>query len=533
MLQLLSGAAAAERLHIAPGVGVIEQALSAARQNDVLLLQAGKYELLEPLLVQQAGIELRGAGADETILQPRFAAEAVVHVDAPDVVIASLGIDGRQSGGPGRAAFGILIGNGVSGCRFQDIRVAHTQATSILGKAVSNCAIERSTVLDSGSDAIQLRGGNLTIRDNVLVDYFDEAIDLGAGNDVHVLNNFMASGRIGFTLFDSASMSAINNTVVDQALGGMHLSCAADCRASGNVFKDVGTSYGLRISGPFVANDNKLDSTMGIVIENSNAGRYENNQIHGAEIGFQIRGSTDVILANNHWCGPVEAAIQVDASSTMAASAAHPDCREVDDAGITASDPETAMPVVAVEGSGTRELPTVVLRKDDPRSREVADSVLHEFSWKNVGVQTLEIVQPGLMISEIDANLHDTLRRHGELAIGTVRSPYRAYQSADRAVLPRWILTTNNVEVAVVTWHRAGANVIVRMLDDGQLSLGDKIDSSLNWASRRLNKSPLRRITAGHEVAWLTGALIMVLIAALASIAWLLRTSRKRAIRST
>src|SRR6267143_312478 len=66
-MMLLSGTAAADVIKVSPGDS-IQAAINKAEQGDTVKVAPGTYQ--ENVQIKTDGIKLKGAGADETVLEP-------------------------------------------------------------------------------------------------------------------------------------------------------------------------------------------------------------------------------------------------------------------------------------------------------------------------------------------------------------------------------------------------------------------------------------------------------------------------------
>jgi hypothetical protein len=155
--------------------------------------------------------------------------------------------------------------------------------------------------------------------------------------------------------------------------------------------------------------------------------------------------------------------------------------------------------------------------------------MLEQFTWHNPGVLSLDVDEGGQLVSTIEAGLYESLKAHPILAVGTVRAPYLAYSySASHEVLPLWYLMSEGKRVAVVSWHRRGAGVIVRFLGSRGLSMVDRIGMIVDWVPRRLQRTRFAGQVTGREGEWLLVAVALATIVPLISGAFLILKNRAR-----
>jgi hypothetical protein len=95
-------------------------------------------------------------------------------------------------------------------------------------------------------------------------------------------------------------------------------------------------------------------------------------------------------------------------------------------------------------------------------------------------------------------------------------------------VLPLWYLISEGKRVAVVSWHRRGAGVIVRFLGSRGLSMVDRIGMIVDWVPRRLQRTRFAGQVTGREGEWLLEAVVLATIVPLISGAFLIVKNRAR-----
>lgn len=215
----------------------LQEALSAARPGDVLLLQAATYE--GDLTIRTSGrpdapIVLRGRGIGQTIIRGKVRfAEGVAFWRIEDLDIDASGEDDGIRIEPeghditlrglhlyGGSGYGVRIGNDAYNVTIEDSEIAYFDAGSSDAHGVGimtahTITIRRCNIHHNSGDAIQSNtpdypgyeryASNILIEDNDLHENRENAIDIKSTRGVIVRNNRMW----GFRAVDSSDGMAV------------------------------------------------------------------------------------------------------------------------------------------------------------------------------------------------------------------------------------------------------------------------------------------------------------------------------------
>jgi nitrous oxidase accessory protein NosD len=199
----------------------------------------GFYELDNPVALDKSRLAVVGVGANKVHIIPKNPGQPLFSIDADHITLSGLEIDGRLAGDGEFAAFGIFVSPGVSDCRITNNVIRHIQATAIVGYDVSQCTVDGNVISDIAADGVRLTGSDIVVTNNFIHTIFDEPLDL-AGEKVIVRDNRIASGRIGIALGSSGRSVVRDNVVVEQYEEGIVFGIHSDDEIAGNVVIDAG-----------------------------------------------------------------------------------------------------------------------------------------------------------------------------------------------------------------------------------------------------------------------------------------------------
>jgi parallel beta-helix repeat protein len=180
----------------------LADALALARAGDAIVLPAGTFEAG---VVIPAGVSLRGAGADQTILDARSA----------DV--------------------GLTVAGG-QGAEIADLTVRGAARSGVLARAAHDLAVRRvrTTASLTGIQLVDVAGGRI---ENVISDHNRNGIVVEGGRDNTVVNCTVArNAGLGLSFPSGARTRAFNNCVVDSAIGVALGARAEDVRLDYNLY---------------------------------------------------------------------------------------------------------------------------------------------------------------------------------------------------------------------------------------------------------------------------------------------------------
>ena len=218
--------------------------LASARTQ--IQITEGVYLVDNPIILRSEGVTIKGAGPDKTVLTAKNPYLPIFQIQADLITIEALTINALVDKGPSRASFAIQIAEGVRQCNIIRTNIIDAAASAIIGHAASDCTVLNNTIVNSGDDAVRLRGDRLTIVDNTIIRYFDEALDLAVGQNIVVTGNYASSGRIGIVVADSKNAIISMNIVENQILEGIVSGADPENTISANHVRNAGyTAYNL------------------------------------------------------------------------------------------------------------------------------------------------------------------------------------------------------------------------------------------------------------------------------------------------
>jgi len=280
---------------VRPGgpIPTLTAALAAARPGDRIVVQAGSYR--EPAIVVGVTVTIVGEG------RPVFlgGAHSTIQVRAEGVEIRGLAFEGvTASSTEDRAA--ILL-EAVRGCRILDneIRGAYfgiyamrSAGCTIAGNRLRGGPGRAST---SGNGIHLWQSSDMTVRDNTVEGHRD-GIYLEFTRAALVSANLVqANSRYGLHFMRSDSCAYAGNRFARNG-AGVAVMYSRGVRMTGNRFEQNrgSAAYGLllkEISDATVRNNEFIDNTVGLYLEDSNRNLVEGNL-------FQRNGWAVKVLAN-------------------------------------------------------------------------------------------------------------------------------------------------------------------------------------------------------------------------------------------
>ena len=154
-------------------------------------------------------------------------------------------------------------------------------------------------ILNSGTDAVQLRGDRLTAVGNTIVRYFDEALDLASGSDIIVTRNRISQGRIGIVVDDSNNTLIASNIVDKQLQEGIVTGADREAVVTGNIVIDAGyKAYQLHSPRVVTGNTAQGSHETGFQITRTDDMIFSGNTARGSQQGFDFIPSGEAIAGN-------------------------------------------------------------------------------------------------------------------------------------------------------------------------------------------------------------------------------------------
>jgi nitrous oxidase accessory protein len=249
---------AAERL-IVPGEAVLQQAVSSARSNDVLRLQAGVYR--GPLIIDRP---LTLLGQDGTVIKGGGSG-SIITVSAPRVVLRGLTL---QDSGTDLAS----------------------EDSAIFVDKEGNQVLIEDNRLEGNLIGVYLKGPeNAIVRHNTIIGRQDLRVN-ERGNGVHLWNtpgsiveeNDIRYGRDGIFVTTSHRNIFRNNRFSDLRFA-VHYMYTDDSEISGNVSTRNHIGYAIMSSHRLKVRGNISDGDRdhGILLNYANGSRIYGNQVRG------------------------------------------------------------------------------------------------------------------------------------------------------------------------------------------------------------------------------------------------------------
>ena len=238
-----------------------------------------------PIVLKKRGVKISGKGRNRTLIVPENPGLPVFEIRANDVTIESMKVEGQTPEGAGRASVGVNIAENIRGFSLYHSLIVNVGASSVLGHSVGNLLLHGNIIASSGDDGVQLSGQNIIISNNIIVGYFDEAIDILQSRHLIIKDNYLALGRIGLTADNSSNFVIDHNLIVNHTMQGMVLVSKGNGNVSGNVVVDA--------------------EETGIVLEAIDLAM--SNLVKGrAKLGFQLRDITGGVIVYNQALGVID-----------------------------------------------------------------------------------------------------------------------------------------------------------------------------------------------------------------------------------
>jgi parallel beta-helix repeat protein len=451
-----------------------------AATNTQIVFDEGHYVLDNPIIVTKNGIEVIGKGRDKTYFYPKNAGRPVFIFRANDIVIKKVTIDAKVNNNFGRATFAIQIEEDYEKFNISKINILGTGASSILAPRANNVTIRDNMILNAGDDAIQIRGTELKIIDNIIIRYFDEGIDIAKGENFVVERNYLESGRIGVVLDHAVNASIRDNIVKDHLQQGIVLNSEENGIVSGNILKD-NLDIGFQLFSPkFVAHNRIVGKhKIGFDINNMNNGIIEYNMILNRRSGIKIHNSIDNLIQKNIFCVEkklLESEVLEYRANTIKNNMDKcPESGSLNDEDLIAGSIEKNKADTIEEGRkivSARSKDKINIKVDGKtnRDKKIAKEIVKFLTKNNPGFISIK-VNHGSMTSMITDELFTILRGSGKLGIGLVRYPFLAFKRRSNSRFPVWSLYLDGEKVALISYMTSGANARIYFTKNGKLGL--------------------------------------------------------------
>jgi len=462
----------------------IAAATSSASPGASIQITEGVYIVDNPITLRTKNVKLHGAGADKTIILAKNANQPIFLFEADGITIEAVTINALIDSGPGRASFAIQIQEGYKRCKILQTKILNTAASAIIGHSASGCSLVGNIILNSGDDAVRLRGDRLTVIDNTIVRFFDEALDLASGSDIVVTGNYVANGRIGIVVDDCTNALVSQNYVENQILEGIVTGTDPEATISANTVRNAGNiAYNLYTPQAVTFNQADGAHSVGFRITDMSKGVFFRNSSLGSDRGFVFNngnGKTTLPKTNTGLDSDKKIISGLSEDITF-----YDNCEQTSlDGGDTSCAPHYQAVHLARKTIGktpaapSQEIYTFTtplkIEGEAPNDEILAKKVTALLKFYNPGFLSIQI-DGELMKSEITAELYETLKATGEFGIGLVRAPFLRFSRGGRRSF-LWYLSVGETDVAVVSSIHGGPKVRISLLNEnGDLSFLNSI----------------------------------------------------------
>jgi nitrous oxidase accessory protein NosD len=240
---LLSGPAAADVIRVSPGES-IQAAIDQAGEGDTVKLAPGTYT--ENVQIKTDGITLKGAGADETVIEPGSSPSPVdPFCEGTGICVADVTLPADPNAPP-------IINNHVAGVRIKDLAVKNFKQFSGVfffgarDQRVSGVLAENGG--EYGIGAFNTTGGQYW--GNVTTNNGEAGIYVGDSPDADaVVRHNVSSGNLGFGIFvrDAAHGVVEDNDSFGNCIGILFLDTPAPTDVSDWTARDNDASHNTAV----------------------------------------------------------------------------------------------------------------------------------------------------------------------------------------------------------------------------------------------------------------------------------------------
>jgi parallel beta-helix repeat protein len=267
-MMLLSGSAAADTIKVPPG-GSIQAAIDQADPGDTIKLAPGTYQ--ESVQIKTDGITLKGAGADESVIEPG-AGSGQGFCDGQGICVAD--VDVQDPTAPP------VINNHVADVRIKDLKVQGFAATGVFFFGTRDQRVDDVVAEGNGEygiAAFETTGGRYW--DTVTSGSGEAGLYVGDSEnaDAVLRDNVATDNGIGIFIRDAAHGLVEDNRASDNCIGMLFLDTPDDPAAP-------------RPNSDWIARDNSVN-------HNNKACSGEEGDSSG--IGIAIDGAHRITLVGN------------------------------------------------------------------------------------------------------------------------------------------------------------------------------------------------------------------------------------------
>lgn len=425
----------------------LEQAITAAPEKSTLALSDGTFVVSNPIAVTKNGMKLYGEGQRNTLILPKNPGRPLFNIQADQVTVKSMKIEGQTLSKSGRASIAFNIAEKVKGFSLYNSFIVNLGASSILGKSIENLLVQGNIIASSGDDGIQLSGRDIVISSNTIIGYFDEAIDILQGRHLIIKDNYIALGRIGITVDNASNFVIDHNLIVSHTMQGMVIVSKGNGNVSANVVVDAqDTGVVLSSTDLVISNLVKGKSKLGFQLRDIAGGVIAYNQVLGSAVGFDAPDLRLSLVSGNTYSdkngksGHLGIPHKVEASMTVDFKGRS--CNEKEFTALSSFISNGhkqkknekhhigCVPKVAAlrikDAFGDRTGPSVSTAGVTKKDKKVGSRISDFLERHNPGFLSLDI-NGSKMKSSITKDLYHTLSNIGQAGIGLVRYPFMMF----------------------------------------------------------------------------------------------------------
>jgi parallel beta-helix repeat protein len=206
VVALMAGAAQAKTLNVTPGGDVQEKlqtALLDAKPGDTVAIAAGRYELTDGISLDVAGVTVKGAGPDATVLSfkgQKGSGEGFL-ITSNKVVVRDLGVEDTKGDG--------IKSKGVDQISFVNLRVEWTAgpkesngAYGVYPVSSTNVLIDKVTVKGASDAGIYVGQSKMIVVKNSRAEFNVAGIEIENSMNADVFDNVATHNAGGILIFD-------------------------------------------------------------------------------------------------------------------------------------------------------------------------------------------------------------------------------------------------------------------------------------------------------------------------------------------
>ena len=445
----------------------LETAVESVSPGTEIVLQPGLYIVDNPMTLYTSDLVIRGAGVENTRIVPKNEGQPVFRLAADGIALESITINALLTDESGRASHAIEISKEHGDCLIAHTKILNTGASAIIGNSAPGCTLVNNVILNSGDDAVRLRGDRLTLVNNIIIGYFDEALDLAGGSNIIVTGNLVSHGRIGIVVDNSNNALIARNIVYDHLNEGIVTGADREAVVTGNIVIDAGRiAYNLHSSRVVIGNRADGGNETGFSITDIVNAIVSGNTVRGSQQGFVLGAAGETVTVNatdDSITGSTTPLMITNCVQLRDSTVTH-DCPDLPGS----PDVQTAMSQVH-DFMNDPEIQSFTLPVDIQGTTSVdadtARQIAAELEYYNPGFLSIH-VDGAVMRSQITEDLYKILLGAGKQGIGLMRAPFLRFSSRRRSFY--WYLSYADTDVVMASSRYGGASVRLTNLQDGQ-----------------------------------------------------------------